>query len=460
MSESDFPAGSKPNPSGRVIVAGPSNGSPHPAIFKLNIDCLYEIFELLSLHDLITLSKTCKRLHQAAGDFFRTTYVSKEIIINNGSIYTPYREIDTFIEYIPRISLTCNSLKMCSLIEAKCKSLRYIRLAGSFEEDRIEHLKVVLKYAQTVDFVECPNREEFYDFFLQHCHRIKSLSIKRSCKIRNKSLIVGSNNEWMRREYPTLQHFELSDLYELNDNELETFFKQNPSVRTFSTDMNSLLENRSFFLNTDVQFDRLAIEFVNKDNSDEIVNILDEMFARGTFKRLHIYSTFYSRQSLDQMFLRPFAKCLELLHGMFRSIDQPLLSVKTLGITYFYSNDRLMATDIATNLPNLERIYFNQASTDDILPFIRSSAKLKTIKIKRFQSGTRGFIDLLALNREREKFLGAKKLTIYIDQYFILSAKWSNEPTRCKFVELRRFESFEWEELNANFRNHHLSYYR
>lgn len=117
-----------------------------PAIFKLNVDCLHEVFEWLDLCEIISVAGTCKRLYHAAGAFFRWNYVSKEITMLHGSIYTPFCEINIFIEYIPRISITCNNMKLNRLIGEKCKSFRHIRSLGSLIEDQIEHFKGILKH--------------------------------------------------------------------------------------------------------------------------------------------------------------------------------------------------------------------------------------------------------------------------------------------------------------------------
>lgn len=438
-----------------AVASSSIASSPPPAIFKLNVDCLHNIFEWISLTDLISIAGTCKRLHQAAGDFFRWNSVSREITIRNGSIYIPFREVNIFIEYIPRISITCTSMRLNRLIGEKCKSLRHIRLMGSLLEDRIEHLKGILKHVEMIDMVECPNREEFFDFFLQHCSNVKSLSVQRSGKIRNNVIIVGCNNDWMLRTHPTLKYFELLDAYELRNNELLTFFQKNPQVRTFSTDSYSLCENRNTFLTGDIQLDRLAIEFTTESMAAETIDLLNELYERGFFKRLHVYVPYHARTYIERILLMPLASnALEMFHGSFKGIPQPLKNLKILGITYFQDNNSLSATDIPRYLPNLERIYLAQCRVDHILPFIRNAANLKAIKIKHFAD----FKNLMVLNHERKRLDDPKKLTIYINEYFVEMHKWGGKPSKCSLMELRRYEACEWNDLNAKHRYYKLQY--
>lgn len=133
-------------------------------------------------------------------------------------------------------------------------------------ENGIENIKDVLKRIEVVELVECPQRDEFYENFLQFCPKLKSLSITRSDRIRNKGVIIGSRNDWPFRKYPSLENFELSDWYEIDKNELTTFFQQNPQCRSFSTDSRSLWDNRQSFLESEIQLDTLAIVFMQRNS--------------------------------------------------------------------------------------------------------------------------------------------------------------------------------------------------
>lgn len=428
-----------------------------PAIFKLNINCLHEIFEWITLNDLISIAGTCKLLHHAAGDFFHRNYLSREITIHNGSIFIPHREINIFIDHIPRISISCTNLRLNRLIGEQCKSLRHIRLQGSLLEDRIEHLKHILRHVEMIDVVECPNREEFYEFFLQHCSNVKSLSVQRLYKIQNSANIIGNDNDWMLRTYPTLKHFELIDVYELKQNELLTFFQQNPQVQTFSTDSYSFCANRNTFLSSaGIQLDQLAIEFTSESIAAETIDLLNELYDRGFFKRLHVYVYVdymnEARNYIERILSMPLASnALEMFHGSFGRIPQPLKNLKILGILH----DSLLSINIPETFPNLERIYIPFGNIHQLLPFIRDAVNLKAIKIKQLD----GSIDLLALNREREQLKGAQRLTIYVNEDFFNAHKWDGQPTRCSLIELRRYEACEWNDLNAKYRNYKLKYF-
>lgn len=210
------------------ISAPPSPLSPpsslRPHIFQLNIDCLHEIFDLLSLHELIAIGKTCKLMQRAAGEFFRSKYIATKITYDN-FYYNPYREISIFAEYIPRIYLTCKTWQFVHFIGSKFKSLEHIRLEGSLADDLIAQLTDVLHRIRFVDIVDCPNRNEFYEFLLQHCQHLESLSVRKCGKPanrigRSRSIVIGCDNDWMQRTYPTMKHFELTEVYAFEQNEI------------------------------------------------------------------------------------------------------------------------------------------------------------------------------------------------------------------------------------------------
>lgn len=81
-------------------------------------------------------------------------------------------------------------------------------------------------------------------------------------------------------------------------------------------------------------------------------------------------------------------------------------------------------------------------------PFIRNSPKLKQIRIKDAKVDFKN-VDLWALNEEREKILGAQKISIYVNEVVYLATKWTMKTIDFSLIELRRFDSYEWEKLSS-----------
>lgn len=75
---------------------------------------------------------------------------------------------------------------------------------------------------------------------------------------------------------------------------------------------------------------------------------------------------------------------------------------------------------------HLEKIHFNKASFDDILPFIRHSITMKQIIFDNLCEETHfqdEIIDAWALNEERKQLAGAHKIIIFIPQSIFLANK-------------------------------------
>lgn len=434
-----------------------SNNDPLPDIYRLNIDCFHEIFECLTICDLLNIGQTSTRLQKIAGDFYRSHYVSKRVNAEKGGLTIDYgRSIDIFSAYIRKVFISGYRLNSYQFIASKCKSLRQIRFQGALLEEGIEYIEHILNEIEVVDLSECYCvREEFYEYFLKYCSILKSLSIKRSGKMRGKSVIIGAGNDWLLRKYPTLEHFELTEIYEIPDQKLKIFFEQNPNVRTFSIDSQSLWDNREAILSANIKLDKLSVEFRSREikSNNQIFDLLNELQRNGFYDKLHIYSMCVSEKLLEEMFLLPFCSSLEMFHGRFHHIYNTLENLTVLGVDY--GDEIHNVEDLPKKLPNLERIFFNEASSDHVFPFVKYSPNLKTIKIFRCQGGShwKRAMDLTEFNKERRKLRNARKVIIYVNEYYILK-----ENTNFKMVSLERYGWFEWEELNAEFRHKHMAY--
>lgn len=61
--------------------------------------------------------------------------------------------------------------------------------------------------------------------------------------------------------------------------------------------------------------------------------------------------------------------------------------------------------------------------------------------------------DLSVFNRERKKLRGARKVTIYVDEEFLVQPH-----TGYELGELKRFEWFDWKVLCSKYRYDHRTY--
>lgn len=105
-------------------------------IFKLNIDCVEETLEWLSLEDLISFGQTCKWFLQNAGVYSLENYAATTDVLcqpDDLLLFRTSKEIkmNEFGEFIRRITIRCDDLKCFERLEISCdQSLRQIELVG------------------------------------------------------------------------------------------------------------------------------------------------------------------------------------------------------------------------------------------------------------------------------------------------------------------------------------------
>lgn len=431
-----------------------SSDVPSPAIFKLNIDCFHEVFDWLSHSDLIAVGQTCKRLRRIVGMFVHFNYGAKTTRGENNGIYISSLLSNTFSQYIQKLSISGDRLGAYRFVGENCtNSINNLRVYGTLPENGFEHIKDILNGIEILDMNECVIKGDFYEDYLKYCPNVKSLSVSRSGRISDKSIIIGSRNSWLLRNYPNLENFELLEAYELKMNELNTFFQQNPNIRTFSTDSKSLWENRNSIMNVDLKFEKFAIDIYQSrifDSNNQPIsmleaahNLLVQLYEKGFYKWLHLCLFFIGQQCIDKLFS---LRGLEMLIGDIVRIDRLLPEVRAFAV---WCGDEIVDIEsVPRKLPNVERIYFSKITFDRILPFIRHTTRLKQIRIRQLKDECK-ILDLLTMNKERKKLSGACKVHIYVKEDVYLATKWASNTIDLSLIELKRYDSMEWEELSA-----------
>lgn len=449
---------------GRIV---PNNGPPakfySSPLWKLNIDCIYEIFDYLGLDDIIAIGATCKCMQHVAGLFIREKFAAKRKTFAHGDIYMDWtpRWINLFSGYLDSVYIYGNSRSAYRHLGSNdMPNVREIRLSHiDLTDYEIGCVQKCLNDIEIIEMDLCTMKMEFYENILQFCWKLKSLSVSRSSYDLDGGIIIGPDNNWLLRSYPMLQHIELTNLYELRHNELKEFLQQNPGLRSLSIDAKSLMLNQHQILAADGKLEKLAVDFHPHAIDAEIevtaivpmfYKLLFELQKREFFAELHLYVKFIDHENcMQKLYSLP---SLTMLGGYIDRIENPLMRVKELDISL--GSDILDIEMLPDKLPNLERIHFAEANADHILPFIRLSPRLKQVKIGDLKDGTHlmdGALDLEALNRARRVLPKARKISIYVNEAVFLATKWARKSTMYfDFVELRRGESITWNGLNSS----------
>lgn len=434
-----------------IEQAGSSKGQSPPPIFKLTIDEIEEICEWLSMADWLALRQTCKRFKRTIDHVIEENYHAiklgrgklklyimdirtiedgKEKIINYDNKFDRINKFDSGdIKLIKEVEMWGDKLGATDLLNAQ-------RILGQIEKLHIGTWEM---------------EGEFYDAILRWCTKLKCLSIWR---IEGHRMIGDNNYTWMQRNYPTIQQIVLNDRdiggggagFEII--ELATFFIMNPQVRHFSTTFHFLWENRKWILASEIRFDQLDVEgdCYEEHGMDRICGLLNSLHDRGFYQRCQFHAnSIYEQEEIDHIVSVRGMEKLYMDVMVNEAVFVPMSELKELCLSYSPHFGKW--DEISNNLGNVERVYFRRAVCSDIVPIIRSAAKVREIKIHQLDAGDyfeNGIVDVSALNEIRKRLCGAKSLTIYVKEDIFLATKWAHGETRFDSIELKRAECVEW----------------
>lgn len=106
--------------------------------------------------------------------------------------------------------------------------------------------------------------------------------------------MIGTRNDWLLRQYPILEHFEMH--IGINHEEplqyvadLLAFFVRNPQIRIFSIDSKFLEENHRSLLESNIKFDRLDIHMDHRLHL--ICNLTNILYENNFYKQLHLFNS-------------------------------------------------------------------------------------------------------------------------------------------------------------------------
>lgn len=418
--------------------------SPPPQMFKLNIDCFENLFEYMTLKDLLAFRRTCIRMKQAVDYYIKLNY-TRLLSLE----YTHWISLDAFTEsrrnfldYIKELHIFMYDLKCTDTA-----NIKYL----------LNRLELVTLKCVGID-------GDFFENFLQFCSNLKYLKISTTL---GNGPIIGNGNEWMLREYKKLEHFELiaDDISSDTENdvqqkkfhcpELMTFYTQNPNIRIFSTNSSLLSAIQPSLLKWNRKLDRLVVRLdqtnwnlIHVDGHGvECANILNALHEQGFYNRLHICCSSDSEHLPYLASLRAVEKlALRTIFTLREVNDIPVMeSLRQLSVDHCEIIPIEWIQTMARNFINIERIYMRRGSITRILPFIRVARKLKALIVKILYTDDTtndepSFKDFITLNNERKLLDDARKVTIYIDEKTFLKLKWTSK-VDFGFIKLMRFDS-------------------
>ncbi|XP_055307077.1 uncharacterized protein LOC129571329, partial [Sitodiplosis mosellana] len=386
-------------------------------LLKLDIDCLEELFEWLSQADLLLLRKTCKRLKGSVDHYIKSNWPKfGEFQIYDARSFDMFRRMD-----ITTIKLIKN------LVVVVRKNDQY----------QFEDIKTALNNVERIAIFKWEISCDFYEVFLKHCKNLKCLTVD----VSGEDILIGSSNDWLLREYQTLEHIIFNGRNLMRSpseiEKLKTFFRLNTNVQSIW----ETFDDAPFLTDIDITFDQLRIRFYMKqicsDGEDYLVK-LARVHQKGLYKRLHIFIDDCSNErwasnygdGLVNVGLEQLASygCMDFPH--------PLPYFKELTVLHCENPKYL------EKVRNIEWLYIVECGPNAIASFTSYLPKLKHFRIGGFDDADEETIlNLLALNKERAKLAGACKTTIYVPEKIFLATKWAKTKTDFNLIELKRHQA-------------------
>lgn len=441
----------------------PTNATPNnnsleqpPHFIKMNADCWERIFDLLSLRDIFAMSETCKRMRQMAGYYFREYFPGMQCRwIGNRGIFIGYptsiKKTD-FTEYITKLMVYDyleHSLHTEQYYSLKSLHLRSIELTDT----QIGFIKNVLSNVENIEIKQCTIYGDLHEKFLQYCPKLKRLRL-------HDVLYEPEDAEkyFFKQKYSSLQYLDYSTLQIYAGNsELTNFFKQNADLKHFGVSNLFLWTNRDSFIKSNIKLDSFAIYTAISMTSDdelsevpnvEFVNLLKTLYEREFFKSLH-FKIIETDGNIDYQELIDELATLDALEVLVTNENNDLTRLVNLKELWFLGYHYATTMDVlAINLTKIERLYFQQASTEDFQPFFQHSKRLKTVKVDEINGGNLlengTTLNLHALNSERERLQINRRVSICVKENIYLATKNRKKNLHLAHVEVARWDSEEW----------------
>lgn len=422
------------------ISAGETNvkkfKSSETHLLTLNDDCLFVIFNQLSLNDLCNVSRVCKRLKSLAETQFEWKYSEKwkqyEPYEKYSSLYTAKPSlgyVQCFEENIQNVVLKGSPFHSkqqtfecpikclefaCSQTNSGYKKIQFNSFAFYNKMDGdlcINNWKKV----ETVSFFRCEISEDFWNkmrFSDASC--LKNLVFQSGHGFQTDGYdIPHLRTKWIASiNIPKLEHFQYfcstrAEFKVVHVQHLSSFLQRHPKLKSFAWEIDgfgfedSVARQLGPIVKYGTALEQLFLKFQDPVDLEDVYSELKPLIERVNFKRLEIEHAdgdlwVYPQKESKHKSTFPLTKLIGLHYrGFPMHLSEFAASLTNLKILHFICNEYSYdMTEIAQKLENLEELVFDDAEFDDslikrntllreskskITPFIRYSSKLKKV---------------------------------------------------------------------------------
>lgn len=393
------------------------------------------------------MGQTCKRMHRMSGWYFRKYYsdIRFDYIRKKVRIFYLYQirlRVD-FYPYIGRLSISKPNqfdFYLDTKTFASLKTLHFEHMKSM--ETQIKYTQKILPNIENIELFSCKGIGNTFEQIASSCSKLKCMCVRWAMNFRTRAERAGLNT-MLSQHYPKLEHlkFQLRD-ENTKIQELKVFLEKHLNLKHFECDYRFLWANRDLCNEINVQLDILTVHLYRKDDAipfEQFVEFLKQLHARGFYKSLNLSIYCGIDDHVEILNFNNQICTLPALHKIYSySTDDiefsRLSNLKELSIFEIDPGDFEI---VAENLTKLERLTFQHASAYHVLPFIRQSKRLKTVKVYG-QIRDNDVLDLCTLNEERKRLECACQVTIHMDETIYLREKWKLKNLNLSHVKIAR----------------------
>lgn len=395
---------------------------------KLIADCWENIFDYLPLKDVISMGNTCKRMQRMVGFYFREYYQNLKWQLCRDTITSQSnRKLclgPEFFQYINTLYIdrtaSIHSFEQFSALKT------IIFTSVDVNSLKWDDMKSVLANIENITIEFGNGADEFLSHVAVYCTQLKSLRIKRA---------FGESKIFFSLHFVALEYLEFVGT---NHTHLKTFLERHTNLRHFKCYDFFLFAIQDVLLCTNIQLDLLTIN-TTQHPLNQIVDCTNALYERGFYKTLQCKLCAGHLDDAQQ-------------YGSIVSTFSSLTMIRTvteldIDLTYLTNLRELHIFEwsgsdmeaIAKSLTKLERLSFCGSEIYCILPFIRHSAKLKSIKID-YSEGivNQDDFDLFTLNEERKKLAEAQQILLCVPEPQYLITKWNARNSNLSHLRITR----------------------
>lgn len=422
----------------------------------LNDDCIFAIFEKLSIADLGSMSITCKRLNELASSFFLRKHPNERITIRQkyAQLLIDENHLKYFTKLIKNIRIKSGRIDIqyvFDIVSTKfCENLDSLELETSLQFQKNDGAAIATQLS-TIKHLKVENSRKKSDIFnglLKYCKNLKDLTIMPICDTDNK-------NNWFYHSYPTVESLTIAaserDNYKPFQKIAYDFLQRNPQLKQLkftyeakstikiwlnkgeinrfsliylgymTNTKSSVIEDVKIFTKNALCAGQKTIQWfeigfpININLSDTIgsttihyINlneILPATFAINSFQPIHC---------LDILIIYH-SKRAELLDNA--QFDEDYEDIKVRNAVNTNLNQFL--NDISMRLLHLEKVtltvsFHNQCSFKEIVkPLVCNLKKLKELNLIKMAGSFEHYqYDLIELNTDRKLLKDASRIQI------------------------------------------------